>query len=251
MQSAEIQIVPLPGLPEIAAGDDIAMAICQAIEATTVKPIAGDLFVVAHKIISKAEGRIVDLDSVNPSTTARNWAVESGKDPRLVELILSETRRVVRKGRGILIVETHHGLVCANAGVDVYNCPHGTALLLPRAPDNSARRLKHALDAAFGVPIGVIISDTFGRPWREGLVNVAIGVAGIGPLKDYRGQRDVFGRTLQASVLAVADELASAAELVMGKAERIPVAMIRGCDVGATGGAASELIRPPERDLFR
>jgi coenzyme F420-0:L-glutamate ligase/coenzyme F420-1:gamma-L-glutamate ligase len=250
-QSSGIQIIPLPGLPEIVAGDDIAMAISQAIDGTAIKVIAGDLFVVAHKIISKAEGRIVDLDSVTPSTTAQNWAVKSGKNPRLVELILSETRRVMRMERGIMIVETHHGLVCANAGVDVSNCPPGTALLLPRDPDNSARRLKHALDIAFGVPIGVIISDTFGRPWREGLVNVAIGVAGIGPLTDYRGQRDVFGRTLQASVLAVADELASAAELVMGKTERIPVAMIRGCDAGETGGAARELIRLPERDLFR
>jgi coenzyme F420-0:L-glutamate ligase/coenzyme F420-1:gamma-L-glutamate ligase len=223
----------------------------RAIEASAIQIVAGDLFVVAHKIISKAEGHIVDLNSVTPSKTAESWAAELGKDPRMVELILAETLRVVRKERGVLIVETHHGLVCANAGVDVSNCPEGTAVLLPRDPDDSGRRLKQSLDAGLGVPVGVIISDTFGRPWREGLVNVAIGVAGIAPLKDYRGQRDVFGRTLRASVLAAADELASAAELVMGKAARIPVAIIRGYDFDATGGAARDLIRPPERDLFR
>jgi coenzyme F420-0:L-glutamate ligase/coenzyme F420-1:gamma-L-glutamate ligase len=251
MRSADIRIIPLCGLPEIAAGDNVAIAIVQAIEASSIQIVAGDLFVVAHKIISKAEGRIVNLDTVTPSSTAENWAAELAKDSRLVELILAETCRVVRKERGVLIVETHHGLVCANAGVDVSNCPAGTAVLLPRDPDDSARRLRQSLDAALGVSIGVIISDTFGRPWREGLVNIAIGVAGIAPLKDYRGQRDVFGRTLQASVLAVADELASAAELVMGKSARIPVAIVRGYDFGATGGAARDLIRPPERDLFR
>jgi coenzyme F420-0:L-glutamate ligase/coenzyme F420-1:gamma-L-glutamate ligase len=251
MQSNGIQIIPLPGLPEIAAGDDIAIAITRAVGGLSIHTVAGDLFVVAHKIISKAEGRMVNLDSVTPSTTAKNWAAELGKDARLMELILAETRRVVRKERGVLIVETHHGLICANAGVDVSNCPPGTAVLLPRDPDDSACRLKQSLDTALGACVGVIISDTFGRPWREGLVNVAIGAAGIAPLMDYRGQRDAFGRTLQASVLAVADELASAGELVMGKAARIPVAMIRGFDSVSATGAARDLIRPPERDLFR
>jgi coenzyme F420-0:L-glutamate ligase/coenzyme F420-1:gamma-L-glutamate ligase len=251
MQSAGIQIMPLTGIPEIVPGDNIAGAIAQAIKASSIHTIAGDLFVVAHKIISKAEGQTVDLDSVTPSATAQEWASELGKDPQLMELILSESRRVVRKERGVLIVETHQGLICANAGVDVSNCPPGTAVLLPRDPDDSARRLKQSLDAFLGVSIGVIISDTFGRPWREGQVNVAIGLAGFAPLKDYRGHQDVFGRTLQASVLAVADELASAAELVMGKSERIPVAVVRGCDFDSSSGTARELIRRAEQDLFR
>jgi coenzyme F420-0:L-glutamate ligase/coenzyme F420-1:gamma-L-glutamate ligase len=251
MENTEIRIIGLHGIPEIAAGDALHAAILSAVRSSGICVAAHDIFVVAHKIVSKAEGRTVTLDSVQPSATARNWSAELGKDPRLTEVILGETRRVVRKERGILIVETNHGLICANAGVDVSNSREGAAVLLPRDPDESARRLKNALDSALGIPIGVIISDTFGRPWREGLINVAIGVAGVAPLKDYRGQPDTFGRKMQASVLAVADELAAAAELVMGKISGIPAAVIQGFVHSGAEGSARDLIRPPERDLFR
>jgi coenzyme F420-0:L-glutamate ligase / coenzyme F420-1:gamma-L-glutamate ligase len=251
MNHSGVHIIPIHDLPEISPGDDLAGAIIRATRASSLQPGAQDIFVVAQKIVSKAEGRVVRLDSVEPSDTARDWAEELGKDPRLVEIILSEMRRVVRRGHGILIVETRHGFVCANAGVDVSNTPEGTAILLPRDPDDSARRLKSALDEAFGVSLGVIISDTFGRPWREGLVNVSIGVAGISPLLDYRGHPDAFGRTMQASVLAVADELASAAELVMGKTSAVPVAVIQGYAAASGEGSARDLIRLAERDLFR
>jgi coenzyme F420-0:L-glutamate ligase/coenzyme F420-1:gamma-L-glutamate ligase len=251
MEHTEIRIIGLHGIPEIASGDALEAVIFSAVNVCGVSIAKHDIFVVAQKIVSKAEGRTIALDSVQPSPTAVSWGAELGKDPRLVEVILGETRRVIRKERGVLIVETHHGLICANAGVDVSNSPEGTAMLLPRDADQSARRLKRALDEALGVPIGVIISDTFGRPWREGLVNVAIGVAGVAPLKDYRGQRDTFGRALQASVLAVADELAASAELVMGKTAGVPVAIIQGFVTSSTEGTARDLIRPAERDLFR
>jgi len=251
MEHAEIRIIGLHGIPEVAAGDALEAAILSTVKVSGISVAAGDIFVVAQKVVSKAEGRTITLNSVQPSPTATAWAAELGKDSRLVEIILRETRSVIRKERGVLIAETHHGFVCANAGVDVSNSPEGTAVLLPRDADESARRLKNALDEALCVPVGVIISDTFGRPWREGLVNVAIGVAGIAPLKDYRGQTDAFGRTMQASLLAVVDELASAAELVMGKTARVPVAIIQGYVAATTEGSARDLIRPAERDLFR
>ena len=251
MKVSGIQVIPLVGIPEIQAGDDVAAAILHAVRSSGIEIAAGEIFVIAHKVISKAEGRMVELDSVAPSLQAKSWAEELGKDPRVMELILRETSRVVRKERGVLIVETHHGFVCANAGVDISNCPPDTAVLLPLDPDDSARRIKKSLDEALGVAVGVIISDTFGRPWREGLTNVAVGTAGISPLKDYRGHADAFGRTLQASIMARADELASAAELVMGKSDGIPVAIIRGHDSGPANGTARDLIRPAERDLFR
>lgn len=251
MERDEIRIIGLHGIAEIAFGDVLEHAILSAVKTSRISVAARDIFVVAQKVVSKAEGRTIVLDSVKPSSTAVTWAAEMGKDPRLIELILGETRRIVRREHAVLIVETHHGLICANAGVDVSNSREGTAVLLPRDADESARRLKSALDEALGVPVGVIISDTFGRPWREGLVNVAIGVAGVAPLKDYRGQTDTFGRTMQASVLAVADELASAAELVTGKTAGVPVAIIQGYVSSGAEGLARDLIRPAERDLFR
>jgi coenzyme F420-0:L-glutamate ligase / coenzyme F420-1:gamma-L-glutamate ligase len=197
----------------------------------------------------------VDLASVTPSLEIVQWAAEWQKDARLIEVIHGETRRVVRNERGILIVETHHGFVCANAGVDTSNNAPDMVTLLPVDPDESAQRLCAQFERAWGVRVGVIISDTFGRPWREGLVNVALGVAGLAPLLDYRGQPDTHGRTLSATVIAVADELASAAELVMGKMGRVPVALIQGFQCEATvlktGSSARDLIRPAERDLFR
>lgn len=246
-----VQIIPLTGLPEIDPGNDVARLLVEAVRLHKIVPVHGDIFIVAQKIVSKAEGRIVPLDTVKPSERAERWAAEYHKDPRLIELVLRETSSIVRMERGVIIARTRHGFVCANAGVDVSNAPAGTALLLPEDPDRSARGLQEQLSRAFGVHLAVIISDTFGRPWREGLVNVALGVAGIAPLVDYRGQRDSHGKMLQATVIAAADELAAAAGLVMGKVNRVPAAVIRGVAPIKETGTARDLIRPSDRDLFR
>jgi len=246
-----VEIFPLPGLPEIKPGDDVAGAIVQAVRAHDMRIAAGDVLVIAQKIVSKAEGRVVRLDDVVPSEQARLWAEQWNKDARVVELVLRESKRIVRMERGMIISETHHGFVCANAGVDVSNADEGVAILLPDDPDASARTLQAALCRVFAGHVGVIVSDTFGRAWREGLVNVALGVAGLGPLVDYRGQTDANGKPLQATVIAVADELAAAAELVMGKSDRIPVAIIRGARIASRSGRGTDLIRPAEKDLFR
>jgi coenzyme F420-0:L-glutamate ligase / coenzyme F420-1:gamma-L-glutamate ligase len=247
-----IQIIPLAGLPEIAPGDDLSPLILDAARKQDLRIGEGDVFVVAQKIVSKAEGRIVRLDSIRPSERAERWAAEYQKDPRVIELVLAEASRIVRMERGVIVAETRHGFVCANAGVDVSNAPDGVAILLPDDPDRSARALQARLEAHLGVHVAVVISDSFGRPWREGLVNVALGVAGIAPLVDYRGQRDASGRTLQATVIARADELAAAAELVMGKIDRVPVAIVRGAAASAEeSGSGRDLIRPAATDIFR
>ena len=246
-----VQIFPLTGLPEVSPGDDIARMIAAAAFAREVRVAADDIFVVAQKIVSKSEGRVVRLASVTPSERARSWARQWDRDAQLVELVLRESKRIVRMERGLIIAETHHGFVCANAGVDISNADEGTAILLPENPDRSARSLQIQLSEAFGLHVGVIISDTFGRAWREGLVNVALGLAGLNPLIDYRGKSDANGRPLQATIIAVADELAAAAELVMGKSERIPVAIVRGVNIGTRSGTGAVLIRPAEKDLFR
>ena len=246
-----VEIFPLRGLPEIRPGDDIAGAIAQAVRAHEMRIVEDDIFVVAQKIVSKAEGRIVSLDQVAPSERARVWAQEWNKDARVVELVLRESKRIVRMERGVIITETRQGFVCANAGIDVSNAGEGTAILLPDDPDVSARALHVALSKVFACHVGVIVSDTFGRAWREGLVNVALGVAGLSDLIDYRGQTDANGKPLQATVIAVADELAAAAELVMGKSDRIPVAIVRGANLGSRSGSGADLIRPAEKDLFR
>ena len=245
-----IEIIPLMGLPEVASGDDVARLIAEAAGKQGLVPRDRDVFVVAQKIVSKAEGRIVHLDTIKPSERAERWAAEYNKDSRVIEIVLSEASSIVRMERGVIIAKTRHGFVCANAGVDLSNAPEGTALLLPEDPDHSARKLQEQLTQAFSVHLGVIISDTFGRPWREGLVNVALGVAGMVPLVDYRGQRDAQGKTLQATVIAVADELAASAGLVMGKLNRVPVAVIRGVPLSDGTGNGRDLIRPPDRDLF-
>jgi coenzyme F420-0:L-glutamate ligase / coenzyme F420-1:gamma-L-glutamate ligase len=246
-----VQIMPLTGLPEIVPGDHLARLLAEAVSAQKLVPRSGDVFVVAQKIVSKAEGRIVYLDTIKPSERAAQWAAEYQKDARLIELVLRESARIVRMERGVIVSQTRHGFVCANAGVDLSNAPAGTALLLPEDPDRSAGMLQEQLSRAFDVHLAVIIADTFGRPWREGLVNVALGVAGMPPLVDYRGQHDMQGKTLQATIIAIADELAAAAELVMGKLNRIPAAMIRGVEPKGSPGAARDLIRAPDRDLFR
>ena len=238
-----IHIIGVRGLPEVQAGDDIATLIRAATPVVDRETIV----VIAQKIVSKAEGAIVDLCSVNPSELARNWATQFGKDPRLIELVLRESRRIVRMDRDVLIAETRHGFVTANAGIDQSNVPgEHFATTLPVDPDASARRIREDLGCG-----AVIVSDTFGRPWREGLVNVAIGISGLEALGDLRGARDRSGRLLQSTVLAVADELAAAAGLAMPKSGGVPVALITGFDWTRAVGSARALIRPPEKDLFR
>lgn len=249
--TGELRIVPIRGLPEVEAGADLGALLVDAIRRDSLAVEAGDVLVVTQKVVSKAEGRLVRLADVEPSSATALWAAEARKDPRLIELALREAVRVVRMERGVLVTETAHGLVCANSGVDSSNVKAGFATLLPADPDASARRMRAALGAAFGVPIAVIVSDTFGRPWREGQTNVAIGVAGLRPLLDLRGTTDAHGHRLQTTIIAVADELASAAELVMGKTSGVPAALVKGARYETGEGEARELQRPPEHDLFR
>ena len=251
MQSPEIRVMGLIGLPEIVEGDDLSRLIVRAVGHSKIEIQGQDVFVVAQKVVSKAEGRTVRLDARKVSPRARAWAETYEKDPQCVEVVLNEARRIVRMEKGVLVAETEQGYVCANAGVDASNVPAGVVTLLPQDPDRSAAKMREALEQAFGVPLGVIVADTVGRPWREGIVNIALGVAGLSPFLDYRGQRDSFGKPLETSLVAAADELASAAELVMGKTRKIPVALVRGFHYHETEGAGREMIRPPERDLFR
>lgn len=247
---SRLEIIGLNGMPEIERGADLAGLIVAALERSELTLVPTDILVVTQKVVSKAEGCEVKLETLEPSATARAWSAAYGRDPHLLELVLREAVRIVKMDRGVIITETRHGFICANSGVDVSNVRAGMAVTLPPDPDASAVRLRAALQASTAVGPGIVISDTFGRPWREGLVNVAIGLAGVRAFDDYRGERDVFGRTLQASVLASADQIASAAELVMGKARGIPVALVRGRD--QTGdGAGRDLRRDPTRDLFR
>jgi len=245
------EVIGIGGLPEIAAGDDLARLIAEAARRQDTPLVDRDLVVVSQKIVSKAEGRVVRLADVVPSPRALELAVELGKDPRLTEVILGESRRVVKAEKGILIVETRHGWICANAGVDQSNVDAETACLLPEDADRSARGLRDRLARLIGHRIAVIVADTFGRPWREGLTNVAVGLAGLAPLKSYLGALDPAGHVLQATILAVADEIAGAAEPVMGKLDRIPVAIVRGLDWEPAETDSRPLIRDPGRDLFR
>ena len=245
------EVIGVEGIPEIQRGDDLA-AIVEGAARRQGTPIAArDVLVVSQKIVSKTEGRVVRLADVKVSPRAEALALELGREPRLTEVILGESRRVVRGDKGILIVETHHGWICANGGVDQSNTDADTACLLPEDSDRSARGLRDRLRELTGHELAIIVADTFGRPWREGLVNVAIGVAGLAPIKSYLGELDPAGHVLQATILAVADELASAAEPVMGKLDRIPVAIIRGLEWEAGEVGSRPLIRDPQRDLFR
>jgi len=248
----ELRAIPIHGIAEVRPGDKLAAIILEALASQGTEPEAGDILVVTHKIVSKAEGQMVALDAVQPRPEARRWARAHGLDARVVELALREAVRVVRKRKGVLITETRHGFVCANSGVDVSNVDGGrSAVLLPRDPDRSARRLHRELKTRTGVAIPVIISDTFGRPWREGLAEVAIGMAGMKAFRDFRARRDPFGYRLRVSLEAVADELAAMAGLVCGKLSRVPACIIRGFAYEPGRGRARDLIRPPERDLFR
>ena len=244
----ELRVIPLPGIPEVREGDDLAALLGQAAERVGGLE-DGDVLVVAHKVVSKAEGRIVRLDGVEPSPEARELAGNS--DPRQLEVVLREATRVVRARPPLVIAETRHGFVCASAGVDASNAPvPGTVVLLPDDPDASAAALRDRLRDFTDRDVGVIVSDSFGRAWRQGTTDVAIGVAGIVPLRDLRGERDPGGYELHATVIAVADEIAGAAELVRGKTDGMPAAVVRGLD-HAGSGSARELVMPVERDLFR
>jgi coenzyme F420-0:L-glutamate ligase/coenzyme F420-1:gamma-L-glutamate ligase len=231
---------------------DLSAAILEAIADSQIKIQNGDILVVTHKIVSKAEGRIVDLACIKPSTKAIRMAKEHDKDPRVMELILKESIQILRAKNGIIISETKHGFVCANAGVDQSNVEGDKAVLLPVAPDESASRIQDAVKKKIGKEIAVIITDTFGRTFRNGQTNVAIGIAGINPIKSYIGTYDMYGRKLRVTEIAVADEIASAAELVMGKAEGTPVAIVRGYIFEkASKTSVKSLLRAKERDLFR
>lgn len=248
----QINMTGITSIPEVQAGDDLPALILAGCEAEGAPLRAGDVLVVTQKIVSKAEGRLLDLNDVEPSAFALEFAQRWGKDPRHTEVVLRESVRIVRMDRGIIISETRHGFVCANAGVDASNVAGEHLLcLLPEDPDASARALRRAIKQKTDVDVPVIISDSFGRPWRNGIVNVAIGVSGLAPLIDYRGQYDANGYLLNVTVIAVADELASAAELVMGKLDACPVAIVRGYPFTKDEGKAQELVMDPSRDLFR
>ncbi len=245
-----IEIIGVRGIPEVEPGMDVAALIADAAKETPIRD--GDVVVVTHKIVSKSEGQLVDLRTVTPSDLAKRIAEQFNKDPRQVDVVLRESVRIVRMERGIIICETRHGFICANAAVDASNVAGGqSVVLLPRDPDASAARIRAGLQERIGVDVPVIVTDTFGRPWRNGLVNVAIGVAGMNPLTDYRGHQDPYGYDLRVTILAVADELASAAELVMNKVDKVPVAIVRGFPYERAAGTGHDLVMDPSRDLFR
>jgi coenzyme F420-0:L-glutamate ligase/coenzyme F420-1:gamma-L-glutamate ligase len=248
--SPAITLVPLQGIPAIRPGDDLALLLAEAIDRGGGSD--GDLLVVCQKAVSKAEGRVLRLDEVQVSAAAERIALEIEKDPRIVEVILGETRRIVRMDQKHLIVETRQGYVCANAGVDESNSlDDSTVILLPQDADASAARLREELRARTSLDLPVLITDTFGRPWREGLVEVAIGVSGFLPMLDFRGKRDLTGRELHHTVVAVADELAAAAGLLMDKDRGIPAVLVRGYPFQRGVGRAAELLRERSKDLFR
>ncbi len=252
MAQREIRLIPVPFQEEILPGDALIDKLSAALRHQKLRLRTGDVLVIKHKIISKSEGQTVKLAVVRPSRPAVSWARRFGADARVVELALRESVRIVRKKRGVLITETRHGLVCANSGVDASNVDGGeSAVLLPKDSDRSAARLRSQIKKLLHVAIAVIISDSFGRPWREGLTEAAIGVAGMRPLLDYRGARDPHGYRLRASYEAVADELACAAGLVCGKLNRTPVCVVRGFRYQLGRGTARELLRPGDQDLFR
>jgi coenzyme F420-0:L-glutamate ligase/coenzyme F420-1:gamma-L-glutamate ligase len=247
-----VSLIPVPGLPEIVPGSDLAEMILAAAADVGTPIVDGDVVVITSKIVSKAEGAVIELDTVEPSEFARRWASDWDKDPRVVEVVLRESRRVVRQIGPVLITETHHGFVCANSGVDQSSSgAAGRVVVLPSDPDASARRIR-ARFAELGATVAVVISDTFGRPWREGQTDVCIGVAGIAPIRSYIGEVDPHGHEFRVQELCVVDEIAAAAELVKGNISRIPVAVVRGVDHAVDETATmAPVLRDPSRDLFR
>lgn len=247
------QIIPILINDDISKGDDVAGLIIKAIKVRDQSLLENDVVVITHKIISKAEGKTIDLSTIIPSEESNKISLSTGKDPRLVELIISQSNEIVKIERDIIIAETKHGFVCANAGIDASNVGKSSnhVVLLPDDPDESARRIRNDIKSRTNVNISVIISDTFGRPFRTGQVNVAIGSAGINPILSYVGNTDMYGKILKVTEIAIADELASAAELVMGKSSRIPVVIVRGCNYISGDYSISQIIRSKEEDLFR
>lgn len=251
MAGPAIQIFGLDGIPEVRAGDDLVAMIANSLKVSDVDLLDDDVLVITQKIVSKAEGRLVDLKTVEPSALAKSFADAWDKDARQVEVVLRESARIVRMERGVMITETHHGFICANAGVDASNVPETDQVcLLPVDSDASARRIRAGLKERLGVEPAVIISDSFGRPWRKGITNIAIGIAGMEVFADYRGQIDSGGHELRVTIMAVPDELASAAELVHGKLDGRPVAVIRGYPYVKGDGRATDLVLEREKDLF-
>lgn len=251
---SRIEIIPIPVVPDIKTGDKLDLIILESMSNANEFLSKGDIVVVAQKVISKAEGRLIDLKLVNPQKKSLQIAKQNDKDPRLIELILNESVDILRLARGIIIAETKRGLICANAGVDQSNVENSNryATLLPEDADLSARELRHSFRRKTGIDVAVVITDTFGRPFREGQINVAIGIAGIQPLKSYIGTMDMYGKKLKVTEIAVVDEIASAAELQMGKSERIPVVIIRGYVYQMVENSSlSQLLRSKEKDLFR
>jgi len=247
-----VELIAVEEIGEIRAGDAVGQLICDACSRQGIELGDGDVLVVAQKIVSKAEGRMVRLDDVRPSARARELGRDLGKEPELVEVILGESRGIIRTGGRALIVETHHGFICANAGVDQSNVGLRQAALLPLDPDGSARAIRMEIAGRTGKSPAVIISDSFGRAWRVGTVDVAIGIAGMRAVKDERGLDDRYGYRLKAAVAAVADEMAAAAELVMGKRDGVPVVVVRGYETEKKEeGSVKELLRPEAEDLFR
>jgi len=247
-----ITLTAIEGIPMINAGDDLAALIADALDRGDLTPRDGDILVVCQKVISKAEGRVVDLKDIQPSEFANNLARRWEKDPRAVELVLRQTSRIVRNDRGVIIVETGPGWVCANAGVDESNSlGDDRAILLPVDPDASAARIRSAFRGRYGVEMAVLVTDTFGRPWRDGLTEICLGISGMNPMLDLRGSTDLGGRELHHTVVAIADELASAAGLLMEKAAGVPAVLVRGYAYQPYEGSAKVLIRPAEADLFR
>jgi coenzyme F420-0:L-glutamate ligase / coenzyme F420-1:gamma-L-glutamate ligase len=248
-----LTILPVRGIPDIKKGDDLGKLILDKMKEQGEGFQRGDIAVVSQKIVSKAEGRILPLSKITPSDFAKTIANETEKDPRQVEVVLRESRKIIRMKGGHLITETNHGFICANAGVDQSNVGtmRDSVTMLPRDSDASADRIRKTIHQTTGRNVPVIITDTFGRAWRMGQVNFAIGISGMKPIRDYRGTKDMYRRTLQVTEIAVADELASAAELVMNKADKVPVAIIRGYMAPKGQGRIKDLIRPEEFDLFR
>ena len=247
-----ISLTAIEGIPMLKAGDDLAALIAGRLDATGFRLEPGDILVVCQKAVSKAEGRVVNLKDFEPSEFARNYASRWEKDPRAIEIVLRQTNRIVRNDRGVLIVETGPGWVCANAGVDESNSlEDDRAILLPEDPDASARRLRDQIRRRLDVTVAVLITDTFGRPWRDGLTEVCLGIAGMNPMLDLRGTADLGGRELHHTVVAIADEIASAAGLLMEKAGAVPAVVVRGYEYEPFEGSAKVLIRPAEADLFR
>jgi len=247
----ELLVSPVKGIKRVRPRDDLGKLITRGIEDCGIGLEDGDVVVVTQKVVSKSEGRLVKLKDITPSRRARTLAAELGKDPRLVEAVLKESRRIVRKGHGVLITETRHGFVCANSGVDQSNVEKGWLTLLPVDPDGSARKLRKHLEKATGKRLAVVITDTFGRPWREGQTDVAIGCSGISPLQKLAGETDPFGYTLRSTEPAIVDEIAGASELVMKKLSLVPVVIVRGVSYSRSDRGVKSIVRKRRLDLFR